>query len=152
MRLLKDLASAMASTIRFGTKCTLTCRAQSYGISSWRKDRDNARSTWSTKWIYSGEICMRRLFYKVFVPIIFCLWKWIVARIDVRSPGGGLPRRATPSSQGRKIHESNCLTLLTDCRLLPPSLRGTSWRSNPSTLSGKIDRVHHQLSGFSRIK
>ena len=28
---------------------------------------------------------MRRLFHKVAVPMIFYLWKWIVARVDVDS-------------------------------------------------------------------
>ena len=31
--------------------------------------------------------------------MIFYLWKWIVARIDVDSSGGGLPRRYAPRNE-----------------------------------------------------
>ena len=56
---------------------------------------------------------------------------WRSSTLILLTPQGNrLPRWATPSSQWRKIHESNCLTLLSDWMLFPASLRETPWRSN----------------------
>ena len=64
--------------------------------------------------------------------MIFYLWKWIVARIDVHSPGGGLPRRYAPRND--EISTMN-------------DIAGTAWRSStlillPKPQGNRLPRRH----------